>query len=427
MDQGNGMKNFVKSQIAQTLCFPKDMPELLHNFALGVREFVIGHQDFSRLGSWNDAKFCELANLTHRSEIKLYFEWDILQSESQYDVNWARFKALPFQNFDAVRVLDLGVLDFLVERSFYFFHVLLEAGFHNEVAVTALLSLYGPRIKRMILSKELPLAVIGNYVKKWPLLEIEILLCTPILLFYSPRSLLQPIMKDQAWVTSEKMELQALAASQESPHRGFMIRENQHGTFMYHPKYLFLLDKLKLLLALDHPDLIFAIDLRMMEDANLRSLIMQKIATFMIEVGSNFLSSTQIELKEEVALNLCQEIITLFPMEVMRAFFERNKTDVLFTKLKNQHLLPDDDRHIFVGDILDRAPGKFLVLQIKGKNILKIGDHILLKSPLGKKVELSLTQLENLQGQSMTAAHPGDLVRINFVKNMVAQSTVFIM
>src|SRR5690606_4501254 len=97
----------------------------------------------------------------------------------------------------------------------------------------------GARLTRLVLSIELSKESLKNIV---PALKTpcELLVLGRILLFHSPRALLAPLagpVADPAW-------LEAVGASEESPHKGFPLLENKHGTFMFLPKDFCLAEQL---------------------------------------------------------------------------------------------------------------------------------------------------------------------------------------
>src|SRR5690606_4190698 len=107
-----------------------------------------------------------------------------------------------------------------------------ENGNHNLRALEGWIELASGRMERIVLSIELSKTVISEYVTKLKV-PCELLGFGRILLFYTPRPLLSALVPQKV---SQNEELAALGESEESPHKGFPIVENQHGTFMFHIK-----------------------------------------------------------------------------------------------------------------------------------------------------------------------------------------------
>src|SRR5690606_19569791 len=94
------------------------------------------------------------------------------------------------------------------------------------------------RMERVVLSIELSKDTIAQYTRELSV-PCELLGFGRILLFYTPRPLLSSLSGEKV-VQNE--ELLALGESEESPHKGFPLIENQHGTFMFHIKEFCLVD-----------------------------------------------------------------------------------------------------------------------------------------------------------------------------------------
>mgnify|MGYP003322752277 FL=1 len=119
-------------------------------------------------------------------------------------------------------------------------HLIAETGNHNLTGLQRWTKYFGQQLQRLILSTELPKPVLSEYSK---ILNVpcEILAVGRILLLYTPRKLLS----NQAYSSSSTGFLEKTLATTEQPQRQFPTIENQHGTFMFHHRDLFLLDFLQ--------------------------------------------------------------------------------------------------------------------------------------------------------------------------------------
>src|SRR5690606_28287579 len=149
-------------------------------------------------------------------------------------------KKLPelLDTFDALRVQDPGALEWSLKNTNKPLQFIAETGNHNFEALKGWVEYCGDRLERIALSIELSRPVLEEFVKKLKV-PCELLVFGRILLFYSPRSLLSPLSPEKIAVNEE---LAALGESEESPHKGFPIVENRHGTFMFHIKEFCLLE-----------------------------------------------------------------------------------------------------------------------------------------------------------------------------------------
>src|SRR5690606_14113245 len=144
--------------------------------------------------------------------------------------------------------------------------------------------------------------------------------------------------------------IEATGESEESPHKGFPLIENKHGTFMFHIKEHYLLDFVSDLKEMGLDTL--RVDLRFGKDFTLLKEIK--------DIVSGHITDTK-EFKEK------------YPSDVIRGFFHVNKSDVLFKKLKNSRIIRQDES--YVGEVIEAMKGEFLGINLKNpKAKLKVGD-----------------------------------------------------
>ncbi len=203
----------------------------------GIDEIILGHKDFSRLGTLDDDGFERLAKESNLLGIKPVFEWDILMTDDVFNKVIKKLNNLDLKNIEIFRVQDPGALNYVFENFSNTIQLILENGNHNFVGLRQWKDFLGSRLDRLVLSIEIPKDKLTEYITKLDC-PIEILGLGRILLFYSPRNLLSPLVSDK------RDFIYAEGESEESPHKGFPIIENKHGTFMFHIKNIFLLENL---------------------------------------------------------------------------------------------------------------------------------------------------------------------------------------
>ncbi|MBP9674657.1 MAG: U32 family peptidase, partial [Bacteriovoracaceae bacterium] len=257
---------------------------------------------------------------------------------------------------------DMGSAQFIKQHfSDKKIQLILENAHHNLKSILTQCDYWGKQLERVILSLELPQEILGQYVKSIHErgVQTEILSLGRILLFYSPRKLLSPL----------EISQEQFAASEESPHKGFPVIQNSHGTFMFHTKDFFLMDKIS---ELDSMGMDFVrIDLRFGKDKSLLKL----------------LANPQ-ELKEQ------------YPVSTMQSFFRSNQTDKIFSRLKNSHTQRLDA--FFVGVVLDGDPAEPLYILVKNHKInLQLGQTLHVITPQGKEKNIVLDFMQNTQGEKL--------------------------
>lgn len=288
-----------------------------------------------------------------------------------------------FTMFDRIRVADEGVLYYLLNESKVDLELQLENGSHNLEAILAWQNLSRTRIKRLILSIQITKDRLLSYLKELEC-EVEILVAGPISIFYSPRKLLSPLFKGEE-------EIEAIGKSEESPHKGFLIRESQAGTSMFHVKDIFLFE-------------------------------------YLTELFSGGLSSGRIDLygqSVEVFRSLCCEeffeVERLWARDKNRGLFLSNRTDVLFKKLKNSHLRRDSASYI--GEVVSVSKEDGVLLYLTSP--LKAGESVVFKTPDGKEIASSFSQFLTLDLLNVKETLALNYYLVPKIKGVTVRTTIF--
>ena len=359
--------------------------EVLLCWSALARRFHFSHQE----EVLQAIKHCQRFNLTP------VLLWDQLMSEEQKEKCWQSFLQLisPLtikekENLK-VRILDPGIGLGLESRGLPIkVQFIAHNGGHNFAALEGWAQLLAPVLDRVILSPELPIETILDYQKRASF-PLEVTLLSPLLLFYTPRSLLAN--------QNPGGETIYRADSEETHHRGFEVRASSHATLMYHHKDFSILDEYHKLLA-----------------AGLAAGLIDWTRTkvdFLLAVDSFFKeSSDHLQLKE------------LYPRPLFRGYALNNRSDVLFSKLKNSRL--QARHHNYCGEVLHMESGQSLGVMIK-RGQLRPGDELEFVNPEGKKKALQLTWIKDLDGQNLNLAEANQLVMLPFVPRMTVKSQVF--
>jgi putative protease len=360
----------------------------------GIDEVILGHCEFSRFGKLKTDQYFEFAKRAKDLGLKVIFEWDILMTEAVFSK--ASQDIIPFlDSMDSLRVQDPGALEWGLRSTSKPLQFIAENGNHNIEALQGWIEHGQGRLERIVLSIELPKNKIEDYCN---ILDIpcEILGLGRILLFYTPRSLLGSLIDEK--VTSNE-EISAIGESEESPHKGFPIIENRHGTFMFHIKDFCLIDFAKELEAYGLGYL--RVDFRWTEISLLKNAIQ------IIKNGSGSFDS----FKE------------LYPQELMRGFYLVNKTDVLFPKLKN-HRLQNRDAD-YIGEVIEAEKSSHLAILVKNPQGLKKTDKLKIVHPKGNIIEAGIFSLRNLGLEEVDFIPPESVGLIQFVGGVWVKSHVF--
>ncbi|MBT4792044.1 MAG: hypothetical protein HON90_10770 [Halobacteriovoraceae bacterium] len=361
--------------------------------ASGIKEVIISNKYLSRFSKLECCR--ELMLAARKLNLTVILEWDILIVESDFAGISERFNAISSELYDVIRVQDVGVLEYILETTSKPIQFVAQTGNHNLIGLQKWVSYIGTRLERIILSLELNKDAIKNYCQQLSC-PVEVLVVGPILLFYSPRKLLSaPLLES---INQEVIE--AMGESEESPHKGFPILENRHGTFMFHIKDLFLLDKLDELMQTGAQ--YYRLDLRHQEDLNLITDIVNPRA------------------KE----NHFAQVKQAYKRDVIRGYFHINKSDVLFKKLKNSRVQRKDEHYI--GEVIETKKSDYMAIWIRTNQTIKLDDELKFINPEGKQFICKVYMLKNSSYESVESCGRGQLALINYMGGVWPKSQVYI-
>lgn len=361
-----------------------------------LQEVLIGPAEFCREGRIDFAQAQQLAALAIAADLRPVLVWDVLLPESEMRSAISLLKEQGLARFAAIRVQDVGALQFLLEE-----YPSLPVQFIAETANANLHALQrwqdsiGERLDRLILSTQLPEECVVQYCEALTA-PLEVLGAGPILLFYSPRPLLTPKI-DPASEAGEY--LLALSSSEESHNRPFPTVQNRHGTFMYLNKDQFLLDMLKNVEAAGLASV--RIDLRQVSsEPHSADGIVDLLAAY--KAG---------------ACNAKQH----WPNPAFAPFFRRNKTTKQFDKLKPEILQKRDER-VVARVLMGNKPKQMVLWAARDFNTQAQFDLLL---PNGTLLPCGALEFANLDGEPVQEAREDQLLIAPWVKRCCVGALLF--
>ena len=360
----------------------------------GLTEVILEPKSLSRFGKLSLDEVKTLSARAKELDLRVLLEWDILMTEDVFTARIPDVKEL-LPVVDSVRVQDPGAFSWILTNTDKPFQFIAENGNHNLPALNGWIELAEGRLERLILSIELPKPTIEEYVQKLKV-PCELLGLGRILLFYTPRSLLGALAPEKLAMNGE---LAAVGESEESPHKGFPLVENQHGTFMFHIKEFCLVDFASDLKAMGLS--FFRIDQRWAD---------QKLAEI-IGLTKNFDADKFNTFKDE------------YSQDLMRGFYLVNKTDVLFPKLKNSRLQAREGNYI--GEVIEAEKSSHLAIMVKNAKGLKLTDNLKILHPKGEEFEAKIYTLKNIALEEVDFIPQGQLAVIQYIGGIWVKSQVF--
>ena len=363
-------------------------------------QLIVSHSLLNRFLETSKDELLEIVKLNQKFKYALLLEWDVLNQELKFQKAMSLLKELPLHEFEAIRVQDPGAFHFLKETySWMKLELILENGNHNLTGLQRWIDYGGDQLQKCILSNELSKDHLIQYAQGLNC-DLEILAYGRILLFYSPRKLLKPL--SEVNLSQEKIE--AFGTSEESPHSGFPLIENQHGTFMFNVKDLSLLDSLKEIESLGVKAVRY--DLRFDDSLML-------LSKFLL---IHFQKSNNDVVLSEIKSNAIRPHI--------KGFYNINKSDVLFPKLKNSRIQRLDKNYL--GEVVDVERDHHIALFIKTKTLtLNLGDTIQFVTPEGKVKESLVKTIRKSNNENILVARTHEIILLPFLSGVVGKTQVY--
>ncbi|MDO9183494.1 MAG: U32 family peptidase [Bacteriovorax sp.] len=363
-------------------------------------EMIVGAMELSRYSKTSIAEMLELTQEARKNNIEVVLEWDALNQEEKFSQACAVIDRLPLHDFKAIRLQDPGAVEYIKNKYPWLkIQLILENGNHNLVGLNRWCEYLGEQCERLVLSNELSKEKLSEYAKVLKI-PLEVLVFGRILLFYSARNLLSPLEKKSI----EDGTIEAFGTSEESPHSGFPLIENRHGTFMFNVKDLYLLDHLDELssMRINH----CRVDLRFDES-------FEKYAENIIRLFTGSILESELFVRKS------------YPRPLVKGFYNINKTDVLFTKLKNKRTQRLDE--FYIGEIVDVERDQQMALLIKS-NGLDVAPEVEIKmiTPEGKEKIVKLSWMKSSVGESLAKALKDDLVLIPYTSGVSVKTQVYL-
>ncbi|WP_419168519.1 peptidase U32 family protein [Halobacteriovorax sp.] len=377
-------------------------------------EVILATRLFSQVGKLTIDEMLEIIEKCKAQKVKYTLEWDILMTESRFKMYREQFKKYADLGFSSIRLRDPGAINFILNSyENLSIDLLLDTGGHHNIkAIKVWKNLVGDRLRKIILSIELSSNVVKEFcqeIKSWGV-KTELLVLGRILLFYTPRNLVSPLYTDEDLEEFENngKYIEVAGSSEESPHKGFPIIENQHGTFMFNTKDQYLLEYLDEIEECGVDDI--RIDVRHLDQES------KAVVDKTISLCENFNKEEAKEFKNQ------------YPNSTTRGFFHVNKSDVLFKKLKNKRVQREDQG--FIGEVVDVVKKSHIAILVKGMRnediALKVGDELRLSTPDGKEKFTKIHKLTQTNGKEVQDVKTGELILIPHVSGISVKTMAYL-
>ena len=361
-----------------------------------IREVILQHKLLSRMGKQSTKSLISLLEEALSYGLSPVLQWDILSTEQPFEHCLTLLNRLPLAKFHAIRVQDLGAAEWIRQKHPELpMHLIVETGNHNITGLQRWTEYFGKQLQRLVLSTELPKSMLNKYSKILTV-PCEILVVGRILLFYTPRKLLSS--PDFSKNSPDFLEKKLVPG--DKPQQQFPTVENQHGTFMFHHRDLFLLDYL--------PEL---------QNTNLEVL---RLDLQHLDLSTNWLIKLS-GLLDTFDKEKCISLKSAWPTKITHGFFRANRTDLAIGRIKNPHL--KDRGENLVGYVVEAVKGEKLI--ILARKTFPFAKALLGITPEGRECNITTEYIQTTDGQLVTEIVSGNLYRVPHVKYVTAQTLVY--
>lgn len=282
-------------------------------------EVILYHERYSREGGLAEREIETLVHKAQERGFDVALQIDRLVEEKLFEQIFEACMNVPQDC--VLRVQDLGLAHALFEQQRPF-DLILEAGHANAKAIESWVTLLKKSVRRVVINHEIPKRNLHPILSRLEM-ETETLGFGPLIMYYSPRSLLS---------FAGQSEKDSLIRSDEMGAGSYRLKESQAGTVMYYNKDLSLLRYLD---ELDRAGLnLLRLDLRECEYQQFQALCQS------IQERSD------------------QSIKESWLRPLLHGFYGENKSDSIFDRLSTKQI--EREKEPFA-EVIDQTKTRLLV------------------------------------------------------------------
>jgi len=375
--------------IEQYIFHPENRSFFQHPYV----HLIIAPYEFNRIGncSLNDLEKIILSLQEYKINWSLEFDDNFPEYFWNHQLHLLSFLNKAIFAECEIRVRDVGMLYYLLnnysQNLFY-----LAEGMHNTEALNVIVNMAKERLRGFMLCPESSVEMIKTFQRKMNFQNFELLVFGRILLLNSPRKLItanemlnqndnansfENIQEEQ----NKQIDKSVWANSEESPHNGFFVHENIKGTFFFHPKIVNIASDFQEIINLGLSTVV--LNLKTIAHDGFEKEHLLNLLSFWINPNENHL----------------EKLIGQINYATFKGLFLNNRTNQLFSKLKNHYLLRDDQKYF--GRVVDMKREEYLVVELASGHG-QINQESLnsqkfeLTTPDGKKMERQLKVFQTL-------------------------------
>lgn len=354
-----------------------------------VREVLIEPSVLAKRGTLSLQHAVELAHYARTVGLEAVLVWDILMCERTLEASTQIIRDLDLRDFKAIRVTDLGALNWLMEWGpAKGVHLNCENGNNNIHALMEWCSLIrgktGKDPERILLSLELPESILCKYCRAIPA-PLEYLGVGPIEVFYSPRRLLDAGLSQSSTTIS----------SRAARNRSLRLLQTDHGTVLYLDRDQFVIDRTKRL-----------------REAGLHTMRVD------LRDGN---SLPGIETCSSIAAGDCRRSEVNWPRRTQAHFFRANATTRQFEKLKSER--SRSERETAIAEVIAFEKERFVAFKLTRECSLRGPFRVWL--PTREDLQIELLEFFSVDGRITESGQEGRIVMSPWIPRIQPGALLF--
>ena len=352
-----------------------------------VAEVLLQTAAFTRCGRVEDGAIDTCIHQLKKNGKKVTLDFNILITDQHLEMLGESIVRILGQ-VDAVRFMDPGVGAWLIEHCpNTALHLSLEFGSFNQTAIFKWIEIFGPRLRRIVLSNQIPLSELKPIIRHMAI-ETELLGCGRIEIFYSARKLIGTY-----FPKNNHSHLELTCASEDRPDQFSPLLENRHGTIMFYDRDLYILNMVNKIaeIGIQHLRLEFFTDDQY-----------QWLAEYFPSDGWK------------------EHLFMRWKNKTTHGFLQANQTDAILPKRTNRYFQAEQQNK--TGIVLESKKNSYIVFELI--RTVHLPAKLVILSPEGKRIDCELVTAKTLLGTNVTKRMAPGYYRIPWIKHVVSAAII---
>ncbi|MDH4129122.1 MAG: U32 family peptidase [Spirochaetota bacterium] len=337
--------------------------------------------------------------------LEIIFNLDIIAHNNDIEKVKVFISQLQKIGYGGIRVQDIGIANIIHN---HFPELTLEintvTGNYNSKAISFLENSFKPQLRTIVLSRDIPYDNIVKISEK-SILQNEILIHGPIILFYSKRHLIvESNFMDQSTNYNDQYEL--FLQEKMHPDDWFPFINNTHGSFMFYSKIFCLINRIQDIIKTNISNFLF----------DFRRQPLDTMKTVVTEFKKLIVKTKSCSNTTDHSNNSYKIIESCYPQGLTEGFFVKNTTDCNIKPMNN------DNKPI--AKVLGVIKEKLIAVETISP--FNLNDTLIIKTPEGKAFSYTPGFIKTIEGDNLTSIIQDKLVILDWHKGVTPESLIYL-